>query len=56
VVTAPDAVKGDTASGNVTKEVELENGLRIQAPIFIKEGEDILVNTDSGDYAGRATE
>lgn len=56
VVESPPAVKGDTASGNVTKEITLDNGLRIQAPIFIKEGEDVLVNTETGDYAGRATD
>lgn len=50
---APPAVKGDTASGNVTKEIMLDNGLKIQAPIFIKEGEEILVNSDTGDYSGR---
>ena len=53
---APPAVKGDTAGGNVTKEITLENGLKIHAPIFIKEGEEILVNTATGEYAGRATE
>jgi len=56
VKTSPPAVKGDSTSGNVTKEIELENGLRIQAPIFIKEGEEILVNTETGDYGGRVTE
>ncbi len=54
VVEAPPAVKGDTASGNVTKEITLDNGLQIQAPIFIKEGEEILVNTESGEYSARA--
>ena len=54
VVEAPPAVKGDSASGNVTKEIALENGLRIQAPIFIKEGENILVNTETGLYCERA--
>lgn len=54
VVEAPPAVKGDTASGNVTKEVALDNGLKIQAPIFIKEGEEILVNTETGEYSARA--
>lgn len=56
VVTAPPAVKGDTASGNVTKEVELDNGLKVHTPIFIKEGEDIVVNTETGEYGGRAAE
>ncbi len=50
VIQAPPAVKGDTASGNVTKEIELDNGLKIQAPIFIKEGEKVLVNTETGEY------
>jgi elongation factor P len=53
VKTAPPAVKGDTASGNVTKEIELDNGLKIQAPVFIKEGERVLVNTETGEYAER---
>lgn len=53
---APPAVKGDTAGGNVTKEVVLDNGLKAQAPIFIKEGEEILVNTETGEYSGRASE
>lgn len=54
VAEAPPAVKGDTAGGNVTKEITLDNGLKIQAPIFIKEGEEILVNTETGEYSARA--
>lgn len=54
VVEAPPAVKGDSAAGNVTKEIKLDNGLVIQAPIFIKEGEEILVNTETGEYSARA--
>lgn len=54
VAEAPPAVKGDSASGNVTKEIVLDNGLRIQSPIFIKEGEEILVNTETGLYSARA--
>ena len=53
---SPPAVKGDTASGNVTKEIVLDNDLHIQAPIFIKEGEEILVNTETGLYGGRVSE
>jgi len=55
VTEAPHAVKGDSTSGNVTKEIALENGLRIHAPIFIKEGEQVLVNTDTGEYSERAS-
>lgn len=50
---APPAVKGDTASGNVQKEIVLENGLKIFGPIFIKEGERVIVNTDTGLYVER---
>ncbi len=53
---APPATKGDSAGGNVTKEIILDNGLKVYGPIFIKEGEEILVNTETGEYAGRATE
>lgn len=56
VAVAPDAVRGDSSGGNVTKEIELVNGLTIHAPIFIKEGEEVVVNTDTGDYCGRAIE
>ncbi len=56
VTQAEPAVKGDTASGNVTKAVTLHNGLEVQVPIFIKEGEEILINTDKGDYGGRVSE
>jgi len=47
------AVKGDTASGNVMKEAELDNGLKVKVPAFINSGEDILVNTDTGLYTER---
>jgi elongation factor P len=53
VVEAPPAIKGDTVTGTM-KTVTLETGLKIEAPIFIKEGEIILVNTETGQYGGRA--
>lgn len=56
VTVAPDAVKGDSTSGNVTKMITLENGLVIHAPIFIKEGEEIYVYSEDASYAGRVTE
>ncbi len=56
VKVAPPAVRGDTASGNVTKELIMDNGLVVYGPIFIKEGEEILVNTETGEYGGRASE
>jgi elongation factor P len=54
VVDAPPAVRGDSATGNVTKEITLDNGLKVHAPIFIKEGEEVLINTETGEYSARA--
>ncbi len=56
VADSPPAVKGDSSGGNVTKVAVMENGLNVNVPIFIKEGEEILVNTETGDYGGRVTE
>lgn len=49
---APDAVKGNTSSG-ATKEVVLETGHHIFAPMFINAGDVIAVNTESGLYSER---
>ena len=47
-------VRGNTASGSVTKTAVLETGLEIQVPLFIKEGEKVKVHTDTREFAGRA--
>ena len=52
VVEAPPALKGNTVSG-ATKTVKLETGLKINVPIFISEGEKIIVNTETGEYVER---
>jgi len=49
---APPAVKGNTASG-ATKRVILENGLEIFTPLFIKTGDIVVVNTETGEYTER---
>jgi elongation factor P len=55
VVTSTEpAVKGDTASGGVTKPATLETGLDIRVPLFIKEGERVKVHTETREFAGRA--
>jgi len=46
------ATKGNTAQG-ATKTVKLETGIELQVPMFIKEGDMIRVNTETGDYADR---
>ena len=48
VTQAEHAVAGDTATG-ATKEVVTETGLKVRTPLFVKEGDRIRVNTDSGD-------
>ncbi|KXK08639.1 MAG: Elongation factor P [Microgenomates bacterium OLB22] len=53
VTAAEDAVKGDT-TGNAKKPVTLETGATIMAPLFIKPGEEIIVNAETGEYVERA--
>ena len=47
-------VRGDTASGGVTKPAKLETGLEIKVPFFIKTGEKVKVYTETREFAGRA--
>ncbi len=53
IVSAPDGVKGNSAQGRVTKTAELETGMNIQVPLFVKEGDTIRINTDTGEYVER---
>jgi elongation factor P len=54
-VTATEpGVRGDTASGGVTKVATLETGLQVRVPLFIKEGERVKVHTETREFAGRA--
>ena len=52
VIEAHPAVKGNTATG-ASKTVKLETGAEVQVPMFIKEGEIIRVNSETGEYAER---
>ena len=54
VIEAHDATKGNTAQG-ATKSVKLETGVEIQVPMFIKEGDIVRINTDTGEYADRVS-
>jgi elongation factor P len=51
---AEPAVRGDSASGGATKVAELETGLEVRVPLFIKAGEKVRVSTESGEFGGRA--
>jgi len=52
VTQASAAVRGNTASG-ATKEVTVETDATLQVPQFINQGDTILVNTETGQYAER---
>lgn len=53
VTESPPWVKGDSVSNNM-KPAVCETGLKIQVPIFVQEGTEIIVNTETGEYGGRA--
>jgi elongation factor P len=53
VTEASEGLKGDTASGS-TKVVTIETGLKINVPLFIKEGDMLRINTTDGSYVERA--
>jgi len=53
IIEAPDAVKGDSAQGRVMKTAKAQSGYEFQVPLFIKEGDVIRVNTETGDYVER---
>lgn len=52
VVESPEGKKGDTAN-NPTKTVQLETGLEVQAPLFVKEGDVLRINTETKKYMSR---
>lgn len=52
VIEAEEAVKGDTVSG-AKKPVKVETGAIVMVPLFIKIGDMITVNPETGEYTGR---
>lgn len=52
VTTAEVAARGNTATG-LTKQVEVETGLKVQVPAFVAEGDTIRIDTRTGDYVTR---
>lgn len=47
------AVKGNTSSG-AQKDATLENGMTVKVPLFINEGESIIISTSDGKYVSRS--
>jgi elongation factor P len=54
VIESPPGVRGDT-SGNVMKDVVIEGGTVVKAPLFVSEGDTIKIDTRSGTYVERVS-
>ena len=52
VCESPPAIRGNTADGG-TKLVTLETGIKVNTPLFVKEGDILRINTETGEYAER---
>ncbi len=52
VIEAPPAIRGNTAQGGV-KQVKIETGAQVSVPLFIEEGDDVIINTQTGQYTER---
>jgi len=53
VIETEPGVKGNTAQG-ATKTAKVETGLNVQVPLFINEGDVLLIDTREGKYISRA--
>ena len=53
VVEAPPSMKGNTAQGG-NKQVKVETGAMINTPLFVNEGDTIVINTETRQYMERA--
>jgi len=54
ITSTEPGLRGDTAAGGATKVAKLETGLEVRVPLFMKDGEVVRVNTQTGEVAGRA--
>jgi elongation factor P len=52
IIEAPPGVRGDTST-NVMKDVTIEGGAKIKAPLFVSEGDTIRIDTRTGTYVER---
>ncbi|MDD5865859.1 MAG: elongation factor P [bacterium] len=53
VIETEPAVKGNTTN-NANKDAKIETGYVVKVPLFINQGEKIIVSTKDGKYSGRA--
>jgi elongation factor P len=54
VTSTEPGMRGDNAAGGATKPAELETGLQVRVPLFIREGEVVKVSTQTGEFVSRA--
>lgn len=52
IVKTEPGVRGNTST-NATKDAELESGLTVRVPLFINEGDEIIISTKDGKYVSR---
>ena len=52
IIATEPAIKGNTAT-NATKDATIETGLLVRVPLFIEQGEEIIVSTKDGKYVSR---
>ncbi len=50
----PPSIKGSTANGG-GKLATLENGVKVQVPFFVEEGDSVVINTETGEYVERVS-
>lgn len=53
IVETEPAVKGNTTN-NAMKDAKIETGYTVKVPLFINQGEKIIISTSDGKYSGRA--
>ena len=53
VIETEQAVQGNTTSGAM-KDATIETGYTVKVPLFISEGEEIIITTSDGKYSSRA--
>ena len=54
VVKETDPGEKGNSVANIYKPAKLENGLKVKVPLFIKQGEKVVIDTRDGSYVGRA--
>jgi elongation factor P len=53
VVSTEPGIRGDTATGG-SKPATMETGYVLQVPLFINEGDKLIIDTRTGEYVSRA--